>query len=184
MTVHRDFANKACPGEYRYSRHGEIADKVNELLGVKKPVVKVEPHVYYRAYAGKWYGEVKDYNTKDANGYAGLQGKSLTSLAVKSSVGTVKYRVHIKGGKWLPWVTGYNVNDSKNGYAGVKGKEIDAVQMTLEGTKDYAIKYRVSPKSNKNWYGWCTNTADKTGDGYAGVFGNAIDCIQAQIVKK
>lgn len=36
MTVHRWFANKACPGEYLYERHGEIAEKVNELLGVKK----------------------------------------------------------------------------------------------------------------------------------------------------
>lgn len=32
MTVHRDFANKACPGEYLYSRHGEIAQKVNAIL--------------------------------------------------------------------------------------------------------------------------------------------------------
>ena len=33
MTVHRDFANKACPGEYLYSRHGEIAAEVNRRLG-------------------------------------------------------------------------------------------------------------------------------------------------------
>lgn len=32
MTVHRDFANKACPGEYLYSRHGEIAAEVNRKL--------------------------------------------------------------------------------------------------------------------------------------------------------
>lgn len=32
MTVHRDFANKACPGEYLYSRHGEIAKEVNRRL--------------------------------------------------------------------------------------------------------------------------------------------------------
>lgn len=32
MTVHRDFANKACPGEYLYSRHGEIAADVNRRL--------------------------------------------------------------------------------------------------------------------------------------------------------
>lgn len=32
MTVHRDFANKACPGEYLYSRMGEIAERVNYLL--------------------------------------------------------------------------------------------------------------------------------------------------------
>lgn len=34
MTVHRDFAAKACPGEYLYSRHADIAAKVNALLGV------------------------------------------------------------------------------------------------------------------------------------------------------
>lgn len=33
MTVHRWFANKACPGDYLYERHGEIAEKVNALLG-------------------------------------------------------------------------------------------------------------------------------------------------------
>lgn len=33
MTVHRWFANKACPGDYLYERHGEIAEKVNTLLG-------------------------------------------------------------------------------------------------------------------------------------------------------
>ena len=32
MTVHRDFANKACPGDYLYSRHGEIAAEVNRRL--------------------------------------------------------------------------------------------------------------------------------------------------------
>ena len=32
MTVHRWFANKACPGEYLYSRHGEIAERVNAIL--------------------------------------------------------------------------------------------------------------------------------------------------------
>lgn len=32
MTVHRWFANKDCPGEYLYSRHGEIARLVNQRL--------------------------------------------------------------------------------------------------------------------------------------------------------
>ena len=39
MTVHRDYANKSCPGEYLYSRHGEIAAEVNKRLGaVSNPV--------------------------------------------------------------------------------------------------------------------------------------------------
>lgn len=33
MTVHRDYANKACPGEWLYSRHGQIAQEVNRRLG-------------------------------------------------------------------------------------------------------------------------------------------------------
>lgn len=33
MTVHRDYANKSCPGDYLYSRHGKIAAEVNKRLG-------------------------------------------------------------------------------------------------------------------------------------------------------
>jgi hypothetical protein len=33
MTVHRWFANKSCPGDYLYERHGAIADEVNRRLG-------------------------------------------------------------------------------------------------------------------------------------------------------
>lgn len=32
MTVHRDYANKACPGDYLYNRHGEIAAEVNRRI--------------------------------------------------------------------------------------------------------------------------------------------------------
>ena len=34
MTVHRWFANKACPGQYLYERHPDIVKRVNALLGV------------------------------------------------------------------------------------------------------------------------------------------------------
>lgn len=40
MTVHRDYANKSCPGDYLYERHGDIAAKVNARLGATEtPVV-------------------------------------------------------------------------------------------------------------------------------------------------
>lgn len=41
MTVHRWFANKSCPGDYIYSRLGQIADEVNERL--KPGEVSPEP---------------------------------------------------------------------------------------------------------------------------------------------
>lgn len=44
MTVHRWFANKSCPGDYLYNRHGQIAAEVNARLGktVKTEEVKVD----------------------------------------------------------------------------------------------------------------------------------------------
>ena len=32
MTIHRDFSNKSCPGDYLYNRHGQIAAEVNKRL--------------------------------------------------------------------------------------------------------------------------------------------------------
>ena len=65
MTVHRWFANKACPGNYLYNRMGEIADRVNEALGVKKLTpkvpytVRVSAALEIRAGAGVKYARQK-----------------------------------------------------------------------------------------------------------------------------
>ena len=45
MTVHRWFANKACPGDYLYSRHGRIAEEVNARLN---PVEEEEEMTIYK----------------------------------------------------------------------------------------------------------------------------------------
>lgn len=37
MTVHRDFANKACPGKYLYDKHPDIAEQVNKKLNAFIP---------------------------------------------------------------------------------------------------------------------------------------------------
>ena len=79
---------------------------------------------------GKWYGEIK--NRED---YAGVFNKPIDALRMKIDVPGKKleYRVHIKGkNKWLGWVTGYDINDAKNGYAGILGYEIDAVQIRVK----------------------------------------------------
>ena len=182
MTVHRWFANKACPGEYLYNKHGDIAAKVNKLLGVEP---EEDAHVTYKAYAGKWWSEIVDCNDDNAQGYAGVQGKNMTALMAKADKGTLRYRVHLqKEKRWLGWVNGYDAKDKKNGYAGNIGQAIDAVQMELTGADGYEVMYRVSPSASKGWYGWCTGLTNAAGDGYAGVFGKPIDCIQIKIVKK
>ena len=86
--------------------------------------------IFYRVHTkgGKWLPEVK--NRTD---YAGLYNKPIDAVCFKTNIGkTVKYRVHLhRTNKWLPWVTGYSTNDSENGYAGIIGQEIDAVQIEI-----------------------------------------------------
>lgn len=134
--------------------------------------------VTYRAYTNKWWPAVTGYHNTGASGYAGVAGKAVTAIEAKPSKGTLRYRVHLLGGSWLPFVT----NDED--FAGVRGKTIDALQMELTGLSGYAVRYRVGPTQNSGWYGWCENTTDPTGDGYAGVFGKPISRIQMEIVKK
>lgn len=77
---------------------------------------------------GTWLPEVKKWDDT-ADGYAGIFGKSIDGVAMKSEKGILKYRVKCKKYGWLPWVTGYNIKDSKNGYAGMLGYEITAIEI-------------------------------------------------------
>ena len=51
MTCHRDFANKACPGDYLYALHGDIAESVNKRLE-GKPMTKDEAKQVLKDKAG------------------------------------------------------------------------------------------------------------------------------------
>lgn len=53
MTVHRDYTNKSCPGDYLYNRHGEIAAEVNRRLNAEaSPSTPETPKVLYRVQTG------------------------------------------------------------------------------------------------------------------------------------
>lgn len=111
--------------------------------------------------------------------FAGVQGRKITDIAIKCDVGSVSYRVHVLGGRWLPFVSGCNWNDGNNGYAGI-GRVIDAVQVIYHppvGSNQKA-QYRISPVK-RGYYSWQYN--DETGggqDGYAGAFGVPMDRFQ------
>ena len=131
-----------------------------------------------RTTKGSWLPEVTNLND-----YAGLRGQAITDVAIKVSKGSVKYRVHVKGGGWLSWITGYDLNDAY-GYAG-NGKPIDAIQVyyyTPEGIRPYKkAKYRVSPLNGSYWP-WQHDTETTGGqDGYAGSFGQRMDRFQLEI---
>ena len=136
---------------------------------------KVEkPTLTYRVYAdGKWYNEVKGLSN-----VAGRKKQAISAVAVKVSKGNIKYRVHLLNGDWLPWVDGYDINDSNNGYAGIKGKVIDAIQVEFSGVGDYKATYRVR-KQHADFWDWQHNTEkDSSQDGYAGLLGTKIDGLQ------
>lgn len=54
MTVHRDYANKSCPGTYLYERHDQIASEVNKRLGSTniKPAPEKPSGGLYRVQTG------------------------------------------------------------------------------------------------------------------------------------
>lgn len=88
MTVHRDYANKSCPGKYLYDRHGEIAAEVNKRLGatstVTTPAVTGTPSTGSEADQKKmWnylYGKIGNYY-----GVAGLMGNLYAESALRSN---------------------------------------------------------------------------------------------------
>lgn len=122
--------------------------------------------VFYKVKTQKhgWLPEVA--NLTD---YAGWEDSPIIGLAIKTNKGRIRYRVHILGGDWLPWVDDYDINDYTNGYAG-NDKPIDAVQVyyyTPDDVRPYKkAKYKV------NNYDWQHDDETMNGqDGYAGVFG-------------
>lgn len=136
---------------------------------------------------GRWLPEVK--NLED---YAGNDNEPITALMVKVDKGKIKYRVHLaEENRWLNWITGYNKNDFKNGYAGNgKGHPIDGVQVyfyTPDDVRPYQqAYYRVSEVDRSGYLHWIEDTSTANGsDGYAGnLNGKAIDRIQIQIKER
>lgn len=190
LTRHNMFAATTCPGQYLQSKFPYIASEVNKRLNGETEIpsesisntneTSNKINVFYKVKCdGKWLPEVK--NLED---YAGIVGKEITDVAIKTDKGNVEYRVHIKGGKWLPIVTGYDTKDIINGYAG-NGKVIDAIEIYYNTPKDIRpykkAKYRVSSLKN-NYYSWQYDNETSNGqDGYAGMFGKSIDRLQISI---
>lgn len=74
MTVHRDYENKACPGQWLYDRHGEIAAEVNRRLAEKQEddMVRYKTIEEMPAWAQKEARELVDLGFNGRGGDAGL----------------------------------------------------------------------------------------------------------------
>lgn len=121
---------------------------------------------------------------RNLSDYAGIIGKRITDIAIRCDKGSLRYRVHILNGRWLPYVTGCNWKDHENGYAGDR-KPIDLVEVYYNTPQEIVnrygyqkAQYRVSPV-RKGYYDWQYDNETSGGqDGYAGSPGVAIDRFQ------
>jgi hypothetical protein len=197
-TINADNTITAIEGNTGGSANGEVMRRTRSMSVVScagrpryaasnaepVPAQSSFPEALYRVRAGgRWYREVNGLSS-----YAGEIGVPITDVAIKVTRGRVKYRVHIKGGTWLPYVTGYSVNDHENGYAGDK-KPIDAVEICYLTPEDVRAghgylraKYCVAPL-NRTFYPYqYDNEQDEEQDGYAGAFGRPIDRFRMTLV--
>ena len=147
----------------------------NDNIFGKSESKVAKPTLTYRVYAdNRWYNEVKGLSN-----IAGRAKQAISAVAVKVSNGKIKYRVHLLNGDWLGWVDGYDINDINNGYAGILGKVIDAIQVEFSGVGDYKATYRARKQGKNKFMPYQHNTEkDSSQDGYAGVIGTKIDGVQ------
>lgn len=175
VTKHQDYGN------HKYCPHRTLDMGWDRFLNMIKAKLEDKPtsnevNVYYRVKTQKhgWLPEVK--NLED---YAGWQGSPITDVAIRVDKGSIKYRVSPKGQNFLPYVTGYNIKDSINGYAG-NGKPIDRIEVyyyTPNDIRPYKkAKYKVN---NFDWQ--YDNEKSKGQDGYAGSKGVTITKFQITI---
>lgn len=174
-------SSSGCVNGYNGRLDTNIVYDESLFIGTNKNASE-KPSLIYRVYADhKWYSEVKGLSN-----IAGRSKQAISAIALKVSKGKIRYRVHLLNGDWLPWVSNYNINDSKNGYAGIKEKVIDAIQIEYinDDGDSYKATYRVRLQGESKCLPYQHNTetcltADgKKQDGYAGVKGCKIDGIQ------
>ena len=101
--------------------------------------------------------------TLDYAGYS--NGGSITDIAISNCT----YRVHVKGGKWLPAVK------NNSDYAGIYNQPIDAITIKTDTGKK--IQYRVHYRRTGKWSAY-VSAYGTSKNKYAGKLGQEIDAIQ------
>ena len=110
----------------------------------------------------------QDLVTEAAGGKAvGNEDGRPASHQVPEAAVDLVLRNRVKGGGWLGWITGYNVNDSAKGYAG-NGKPIDAIQVyyyTPDSIRPYVEQYLAALPSDFTEESWQRISGDwRTGE--------------------
>ena len=150
MTVHRDYANKSCPGDYLYNKHGYIADEVNKLLGsANKPTTSKEMYRVGSAWkSGKCVNQkgafeslanAKAYCDKYAD-YSVFDGKGnkVYTSAKKAVTGSFKsYKVTVTSSNGVNIRKGAGTNYAITGSIAKGGAYTIVAESTGQGAKKW-----------------------------------------------
>ena len=141
MTVHRDYANKSCPGDYLYNLHGQIAKEVNAQLGLGSSKPATSKKTLYRvrktwkdvksqkgafndlSNAKKCADKNKGYSVFDEN------GKAVYTSKATNSTGSFKVQISISD---LNIRKGPGINYAATGK--FTGKGVFTIVETKQGT--------------------------------------------------
>lgn len=134
MTVHRWFANKSCPGDYLYNRHGQIAAEVNRRLGASTEPSKPPA------------GDAPDMNVGATVDFTGVKHYVSSTAKTGSTCKPGKATVTAKApGKAHP----YHLKAVPGGGSTVYGW-VDAADISAPGSGEpEAISYRVRVTANE-----------------------------------
>lgn len=149
----------------RWTKHGKLI-YIDYNDAPQPTPSKNDVNVYYRVRTQRhgWLPEVKNLDD-----YAGWENQPIIGLAVRVDKGNVWYQVHVKGGDWLPIVTGYDINDYRNGWAG-NNNAIDCIRIYYVTPND--IRPYKKAKYKVNNYDWQYDDETTNGqDGYGGEYG-------------
>lgn len=194
MTVHRDYANKSCPGTYLYERHGEIAAEVNRRLGATGTTgtTTATGETVYTVVAGDTLiGIAKKYGTtyQKLAEYNGISNPSLISVGQKIKIPGTGSTAGAAAGSFevgdIVQFTGNKHYTSASGSSGSTAKAGPAkITRISKGAKHpYHV---IHTDSTSNVYGW-VDAADigaaSGGSGSTGTTGSTGKTITHTVVK-
>ena len=151
MTVHRDYANKSCPGTYLYNKHGEIAAEVNKRLGANATTPQA-PSANLKFKAGDivQFAGGKHYKSVDASSGSTVKASKAKSTQVASGKHPYHCRAVNEAGAFVSGVYGWvdentltaisNVSKPATGSTGLKIGD----QVMFTGCLHYTSSYKTA----------------------------------------
>lgn len=117
MTVHRWFANKSCPGDYLYSRMGDIANRANAIMQNNQPIdpeennTKQVPVTYEDIQVGEILNFNGTYQYSSSGSTKPIAASSGLCKVTNKTKKTAKHPIHVRAvdesGKYVSGVYGW-----------------------------------------------------------------------------